>query len=225
VPVLVLTASFLGFGALVKESGLALWHGVFSTATAWALPGQIALIELHAVGAPLLAIVAAVALTNARLLPMVVTLMPYLADPRRPRWQYYLVANWVAVTGWAAALRNCPGMVVEERLPYFLGYSLLLWPATMVGTAVGFQLAGAVPVAVSLGLVFLNPIYFMLVFAADLSSRPRTAALVLGALIGPPLFLLSPDWSLLLTGLIAGTLAFFLMRGGKGKAGGQRDHG
>jgi len=60
VPVLVLTASFLGFGALVKESGLALWHGVFSTATAWALPGQIALIELHAVGAPLLAIVAAV---------------------------------------------------------------------------------------------------------------------------------------------------------------------
>lgn len=211
VPMCVLAASFLGFGALVRESGMALWQGLFSTASAWALPGQVALVELHAVGAPLLAIVVAVGLSNARLLPMVITLMPYLADQNRPRWQYYVAANWVAVTGWAAALRACPGMVAEERLPYFMGYSMVLWPASLAGTAIGFALAGAVPVAVSLGLVFLNPIYFMLVFAADVSSPPRVAALVLGAILGPLLFLVTPDWSLLLTGVIAGTVAFLAL--------------
>ena len=65
------------------------------------------------------------------------------------------------------------------------------------------------PAEVTLGLVFLNPIYFMLVFAADARRRARVLALVLGALAGPSLYLVATDWSLLLTGLIAGSLAFF----------------
>ncbi|HEY9548343.1 MAG TPA: branched-chain amino acid ABC transporter permease, partial [Kiloniellaceae bacterium] len=50
--------------------------------------------------------------------------------------------------------------------------------------------------------------YFMLVFVADARHRARVLALVAGALTGPPLHLLSPDWGLLLTGLVAGSLAF-----------------
>ena len=65
------------------------------------------------------------------------------------------------------------------------------------------------PLYVTLGLVFLNPIYFMLVFAADARRRARLLALVLGAVAGPSLYLVATDWSLLLTGLSAGSLAFF----------------
>jgi predicted branched-subunit amino acid permease len=61
---------------------------------------------------------------------------------------------------------------------------------------------------VSLGLVFLNPIYFLLVFIVDLQQRLRALALVSGAVLGPPLHALSPDWGLLLAGLVAGTAAF-----------------
>ena len=43
----------------------------------------------------------------------------------------------------------------------------------------------------------------------DLRLPARRDALLLGALLGPPLFLLDPDWSLLLTGLIGGSLAFW----------------
>ena len=75
VPLIVLSASFLGFGALIRESNLELIHGILSTVTGWALPGQVALVELYAVGAPLAVIALAVGLTNARLLPMTVTLM------------------------------------------------------------------------------------------------------------------------------------------------------
>lgn len=211
-PVVVLAASFLGFGAQVRQSGLTLWHGLFSTATGWALPGQVALVELYAVGAPLVVIAAAVAFSNARLLPMVITLIPMLREERYPRWAYYLVAHWVAVTGWALALRDCPRMAPEARLPYYCGLGLVLWGATLVTTALGFLLAGAVPLYLSLGLVFVNPLYFLLLFAGDARARPRVLSLLLGVLAGPPLFVLSPDWGLVLTGLIAGSLGFVLGR-------------
>ena len=212
VPALVLASSFLGFGALVHQVGLSVWHGLFSTATAWALPGQVALLELYSVGASLAVIAGAVALVNARLLPMTITLMPLLRGPGWPRWAYYLAANWIAVTAWAAGQRDCPTMPAEERLPYFFGMSTLLWSATLVTTAVGFYLADAVPFSVTLGLVFVNPIYFMLVFAADVRARPRLFALLIGALLGPPLFLLDPEWSLPATGILAGSLALLLDR-------------
>ena len=219
VPALVLSGSFLGFGALVQQAGLDLWHGLFSTATGWALPGQVAMLELYAVGASLTAVAIVVGLVNARLLPMTITLMPLLRGPGVPRWLYYLASHWIAVTAWAAGLRELPRLPEAERLPFFFGMSALLWSSTMATTAIGFHLAGAVPLYVTLGLVFLNPIYFMLVFAADLRHRGRILALVIGALLGPPLYLLSEDWSLMAAGGIAGTLAFFADRALKGRHG------
>ena len=50
VPAIVLASSYLGFGVLCRESGLTLVQSVGSTATGWALPGQIALVEMYAIG-------------------------------------------------------------------------------------------------------------------------------------------------------------------------------
>ena len=208
VPSIVLGASFIGFGALVHQVGLTVWHALFSTASGWALPGQIALVELYAVGASLLVISVAVALTNARLLPMAVTLMPLIRAPGVPRWQYYLVAHLIAVTGWVAAMRDCPTLPAAQRLPYFAGFAGTLWLITLVTTGLGFALAGAVPLYVTLGLVFINPIYFMLVLGADVRGRSRLLATLLGAIFGPALYVVTPDWSLLLAGLAGGTLGF-----------------
>ena len=212
VPVIVLASSYLGFGALVQQIGLTLWHGLFSTFTGWALPGQVALLELYAVGASLAVMAGAVALVNARLLPMTITLMPLLRGPGVPRWAYYVAAHWIAVTAWAAGQRDCPLLPERERLPYFLGMALLLWGSTLCTTAIGFLLADSVPAYVTLGLVFVNPIYFMLVFAAEVRARGRVIALVIGALLGPLFYLVTPDWSLPLTGLAAGSAAFWLDR-------------
>lgn len=209
VPALVLGASYLGFGSLIQGAGLEVWHGLFSTFTGWALPGQIILVELYSLGASVLIVAAAVAMTNARLLPMTVALMPYLRAPGTPRWHYYLFAHYVAVTGWAAAMRRCPGLPEPERLPYFAAFAITLWSTTLVTTAVGFYLADLLPSYITLGLVFLNPIYFMLVFVADAKHPARILALMIGALCGPLLHLVSSDWGLPLTGLLAGSLAFF----------------
>jgi predicted branched-subunit amino acid permease len=212
VPAIVMCASFVGFGAMVHHAGLSLWHGVISTATGWGLPGQIALVEMYALGASLFAISLAVALAQARLLPMTVTLMAVLRARGKPRWQYFLAAHLVAVTGWAVAMRECPAMPAAQRLPYYFAFAGTLWFLTLLATAGGFALAGVVPPLVNLGLVFLNPIYFMLVFAGDVRRRARALALGFGAVCGPALHLASPDWGLLATGLIAGTAAYAVDR-------------
>lgn len=212
VPAIVISASFLGFGSLCRESGLSLWLGLASTATGWALPGQIAMVELYAVGASLAVILLAVALTNARLLPMAVVLMPLMRAPGTPTWRYYLAAQFVAVTAWTFSMQRFPHLRPEERLPYYFGIALPLWVATLAATALGYLLADAVPAYVTLGLVFLNPIYFMLIFVAEFRQPERALALAFGAIAGPFLHLASPDWGLLATGLLAGTAAFLLTR-------------
>lgn len=208
-PVLVLGASYVGFGSLVRSSGLTLPQGLVSTASAWALPGQVALVESWAVGAGVVATVMAVWLTNLRLMPMVLALLPSLRTPGVPRWHYYVAAHLIAVTSWVIGMRRCPELPAEERLPFFWGLSLSLWAVSLLGTALGFFLAGSVPPQVSLGLVFLNPVYFLLILMPDnLRNRAQILALAFGAALGPLFHLVSRDWGLLLTGVTAGTLAW-----------------
>jgi predicted branched-subunit amino acid permease len=114
VPAAVLGAGYLGFGALASGSDSSVWQALLSTATIWALPGQILLIELHNVNAPALALIPAVMLTSARFLPMTAALMPILHDRDHRSSRLYLAAHLVAMTGWAAAMRRCPELPVEQ---------------------------------------------------------------------------------------------------------------
>lgn len=212
-PALVLGASYVGFGALIRQSGMSLPQGLASTIAGWALPGQIALVEVYATGGTLLAATLAVALANARLLPMVLTLMPLLRTERgRLKPIYFLAAHFIAITGWAITMQRGPDMPPAQRLPFFAGFTATLWLATVFCTALGFMLVGVIPSYVTLGLVFINPLYFMLIFLADFRHRNRALALAFGAILGPIFYLLDPDWGLLATGLIAGTFAFVIDR-------------
>jgi len=210
VPAVALGASYLGFGALVQQSGLEIWQGLLSTLTAWALPGQIALVELYALGATLAVIALAVALSGARLLPMTLTLLPWLRRPGLPRWRLYLAAHWIAVTGWAVTMRVAPRLPPEERLPFFTGFTLTLWASSLVCTAIGYLLPSLLPERLTYALLILNPIYFLVIFLPELARRQSGLALVFGLLLGPPLFLWDADWSLLVAGLGGGTAAFLL---------------
>ena len=210
-PSLVLFASMMGFGSLARDSGFTLGAALAATAGIWGLPGQIALAELHAAGSETLAVVMAVSLANARFLPMAVAFLPILQAGLARRVWLFGLAQLISVNTWAAGLRVAPGLPGTERRRYFVAFAAVCLSAALFGTAAGFLATEALPRPVTLGLVFLNPIFFALIFA-DTRVRSTAFALVLGAVAGPLLHLVSPDWGVLATGLIAGTAAFWLGR-------------
>ena len=206
-PVLVLSASMMGFGSLARESGLDLWTTIATTIAIWGLPGQMVMAEMTAAGAPLFAIAAGVAAANARFLPMTLSLTPLLSEWRGSWLKRLIFAQFVTLTPWVAALQRFPGMVHEDRIPYYAAFSAVCLIGATIGTALGFELAGQLPRPLTLSLVFLSPAFFAMVFA-DVRQRAGVLALVSGACLGPVLHGVSPDWGIPVTGLLAGSFAF-----------------
>lgn len=210
-PALVLCASMIGYGSMAREAGLTLWTSVASTGLVWGLPGQIAMVELYALGAPVIAVMVAASAANARFLPMVLSVMPLFNEAPTRRGWHYAVAQFMSLNPWAAMMRDGPHMNPAYRTPYFAGFAGVCIGAALVGTAAGFLMAGALPRSVTLSLVFLNPVFFTLVFV-NTRDRGQIFAVLAGILTGPLFHLVSADWGLILTGAVAGTGAYLADR-------------
>jgi predicted branched-subunit amino acid permease len=207
-PALVSCASYIGLGSLIRELGLGPELAVLSTVLTWALPAQVATIEMYSLAAPLASVVIAVLLINFRFLPMVISLIPLFRTAGVRGARLYFLAHWVAASTWILTMIRGPEMPPEQRVPYFMGCSCMLVGSSVLGIIIGYVVAGAVPQEVTFGLVFLNPLSFMLLMLVDLRQRVRILALVFGAAAGPLFHLLSPTWGLLIAGFSAGTAAF-----------------
>jgi len=212
VPSMVLAAGYLGFGALASGSQFPLWAALLSTVTIFALPGQLAMLEMSIAGSAAVMIVITVSLTAARFLPMTVALLPMLRSPDRFDWRIGAAVHLLAMTGWTASMRRCPDLPPEERLPWFVGFALTNWVCCLVATAVGYALADSLPPLVRQGLVFVGPLYFVLILIGETRTRHGVLALACGAVAGPLVHLASPQWSVMLGGLIGGTAAWGLNR-------------
>lgn len=207
VPAIVLMASFVGFGALCRETGLTLAQSAFMTATVWALPSQVVLVGAIAGGASLIVSALAVALSAMRLTPMVAAWVPVIRSSRTPRWHLYALSHFVAITAWIVAMTELPERKPEERLPFFAGFAMSLTIANIAMTALGFQLAGALPPVLSAALFFLTPIYFLTSLAAAARIAVERIALGIGLVLGPLLHVADVPLALLWTGLIGGSFA------------------
>ncbi len=206
-PVLVLFASMMGFGSLARASGLDVWLTIATTVGIWGLPGQMIMAEMLAAGAPIFAIAAGVAAANARFLPMTLAVTPYLSGWRTTWPRRLLLAQFITLTPWVAALQKFPTMHQEERVPYYAGFSAVCLVGAVIGTTLGHVLSGVLPAPLTLSLVFLSPAFFAMIFA-DVRHRAGVMSLLIGAAMGPPMHMASPDWGIPVTGLLAGSLAF-----------------
>lgn len=210
-PALVLCASMIGYGSMAREAGLTLWTSVASTGLIWGLPGQIAMVELYALGAPAIALIVAASAANARFLPMVLSVMPVFNEAPMRRGWHYVIAQFMSLTTWAVIMRDGRRMNPEYRTPYYAGFAGVCFGAALTGTVAGFLLAGVLPRDITLSLVLLNPIFFTLIFV-DTRVRGEIIAVLAGIAAGPLFHLLSADWGLVLTGAVAGTGAYLLDR-------------
>ena len=205
----------VGFGALVFASGLDISIALACTAGLWALPGQVVLVEMYLAGAPGVATIIAVMLTAVRFLPMTLTVVPLVRDDKGRNGKLYAAVQFLATSSWAWAIHRLPDLPREVRLSYFVGFGSVCWIVSVAGTAIGFYLAGSFPPLLRLGFIFLNSVYLVVLLVGDARTALAFVSLACGAIAGPLLHLVYPEWSVLLTGLMGGTAAYFIQRAWK----------
>ncbi len=209
-PAMVLFAGMVGFGAMGKTNSLDVWFTTLCSFFMFALPGQVVLLEMIVSGSSLLAIVVAVTLTSTRFITMTVTLFPQMHEQDRNR-SLYMTVHLLAMTAWAVSMREFCSIEAKHRLSFFVGLGLLCWLISVPGTILGYLLAGSVPSAITLGLIFINPLFFLLTFT-EVKPWINRVAILLGSLLGPIFFELDRDTSLLITGIVAGSVAYLIDR-------------
>ena len=207
-PAAILFAGMLGFGAMGQANGLDIWLTSATSFFMFALPGQVVLVEMLVLSASGVTIAIAVTLTATRFFTMCLTLFPQFPEKQRSSF-YYLVVHFVAMTAWAVSMRDFPKMKPEDRLSYFTGFAFVCWAVSTPATVLGYMVAGQVPSYIYLGLVFINPLFFLLTFT-EVKPRGNRIAILLGAPLGLLSYLWFPDYSLLIAGLFGGTIAYMV---------------
>lgn len=212
IPGLILASAFIGFAGLARDAGLSLTETLFMIAMVWALPAKVVLIGSIMSGSSLPAAAFAVTLSSARLMPMVVSMVPEMRTRRTRGWVLYLLSHFVAVTSWVLAMQHFAEVPRRMRTTYYAGLGATLIIVNMIVAAVVFVLAAKLPASVSAGLFLLTPMYFLTSLWGSARESATHVAMVLGLLVGPFCHLLVPGFDLLAAGLTAGLAAYAIHR-------------
>lgn len=211
-PAVAMAATFLAFGATVQEAGLSPGWALLACWGIYGMPGQLVLVQAATtgwaggVGAAVMGAVA----VNARFLPMAVSLTPVLAA--RERRHLLPAVPFIAVTPWAAAMRALPMVERPARLSWFLGFGLTSWVVAGAASLSGYHVAGMMGPEARAALLFVNPLYYALLLAADLDRPAPRRAVLCGAAAASLVLVLPASMALLAAGLVGGTLAFMIGR-------------
>ncbi|HLS86688.1 MAG TPA: AzlC family ABC transporter permease [Burkholderiales bacterium] len=211
-PAAVLAAGYLGFGALAAGHDVSLPLALAMTAAIWALPAQLILVEMHSLGAAFVAVVVTVVLSSARFFPMTLMLLPLMKAERHRGWHYYAAAQLLSLTGWTMAVARFPQLPQAVRLYWFYGFTFVCIGTSALATGAGYLVAEALTPLARTGLVFMAPMYYLLILSGAVRERIAALSLACGAVAGPLLHLVAPQWSVLLAGLVGGSLAYALVR-------------
>ena len=209
-PAIALGASFVAVGALLKDIGFNLEQSIFSTFLTYALPGSLVMAESFIVGASLINIFLAVWLVNARLYPMTVSLMPLLQHKSQPRWKYYLSCHFIAVSAWLIMKSNYKSIDKKYRIDFWMGIGTGTWLTAIASTIIGFLVSDHLDKNMMIVLAIVNPVYFSCMMLGAMKSLQINLSIILGSILGPAFFFISPEWSILYGGVLAGTIAYFI---------------
>ncbi len=149
-------AAMVGFGSLAGDGGTPLWAAIALTVGVWSMPGQVAFVDLHAAGAPLLVVLVVVTVANVRMFPLTIATIPLLRARTGARPEQLALAQLNSVTSY---VRVSDLAEREHALPARLRFFTAFTAGTLVvgtlGTVTGFTLAGALPPAGVQALIFV----------------------------------------------------------------------
>ena len=98
----------------------------------------------------------------------------------------------------------------KYRLDFWIGVGAANLSVAVIATAFGFFIADHLNKDMMIGLSIVNPVYFICVMVGAMKTIQMSLAVILGSVLGVLFYFVSPEWCILLSGLTAGTLAFFI---------------
>jgi len=209
-PAIAQTCCLIAIGALFKNLGFNNQESIFSTVLTNALLGSLVMAESMLIGASLLNIFLAVWFVNARLYPMAVSLFPLMMHKSQPKWKYYFSCHFIAVSAWLIMKSNYKKIPKEHRIDYWIGIGSATVSVSVIGTFLGFSFSEYLNKDMMMGLAILNPVYFLCMMVGASKTIPVSLSVFLGTILGPLIYLFSPEWSILLAGVIGGTIAYLI---------------
>ena len=209
-PAIPLAACFIALGALLKDAGFNIQQSAASSFFTYALPGQLVMAESLLLGASIVNIFIAVWLVNFRLYPLTVSLFPLLEHKSQPKWKYYLSCHFLAVSSWLIAKDTYKKIISKHRIDFWIGIGIGTWSTAVIMTLIGFLIADLLNKEMLIGLAIINPIYFFCMMIGAMKDLATSISVVLGTILGPIIYLITPEWSLLFAGVIGGSVAFVL---------------
>ena len=75
---------------------------------------------------------------------------------------------------------------------------------------IGFSFSEYLNKDMMIGLAILNPVYFLCMMVGASKTIPVALSVLLGTILRPIIYLFSPEWSILLAGVIGGTIAYLI---------------
>lgn len=210
-PAWVVATSLIGVGPLAQAVGHPVGAAMASTIFVWAGPAQVLFYGGIGAGMAYPALAFAIGLSSMRFLPMTMTIMQFLRRPKQSLLLQFAIAHFVTVTVWAECLRRMPDMREDDRIRYFFGFAATCLLLSTFSTALGFMLAGTVPPPFAAGLLFLTPVFFTCSISAGARDLSDWLAIGFGMVLEPfALHVAGPEFDLLVTGVVGGTVAFLV---------------
>lgn len=218
-PLFFLGLTFLGIGGLAQQAGVSLGVVLLTTVTIWAGPAQVIFLGSLMNGLALPAIALSISLSSVRLLPMCVSLLPWLRGQTPSALRNLYCSHHIAVTAWVESIRRMPDLSPESRLPWFMGFVHAIFFGALAATAAGHVLAASLPQYMAAGLLFVTPIYFTIALVRNARDAIDWSALGLGFVLAPVgKAFFGAGFDLLFVGVVGGTGAWLIKRRLKARA-------
>ena len=211
VPGFALGSTMMGFSVIAKESGFDIWMALITTLSVWGMPGQVAFASLYAVGSSLLLIFIAVTLANMRMMLMVISGSDLLKinNHNLPIWKKAILMHLMAITSWAQLSFIKDKYPPPLLLSYYIGFSITIFLFGLSGTIIGFYLNNIIPESILRIIIFMTPLYILLL-VINSKQVVNKFAVMIGGSLSPVLFPTSGSWSILLSGIIGGSLSILI---------------
>lgn len=198
----------LGFGSIAADLGEPLWRCLLLTVGLWSMTGQLAFVELTAKGVVGWTVVLAVTIANIRLLPLTLATIPLIRTRPGLAREHFWVAQINSVTSYVQLTHAAHAIADRTTLSrYFHGVCVAALVLGLSGTILGHTAASLLPPEVVRMLIFTTPLY-MLLLSGRTPDHAMFGAALLGCVLVPLASAWSPDWGVIIGGVVAGTIAF-----------------